>query len=81
MIQLPPKYPGWQERLKVCHDCDHHRDFMAGTITCGTFILGDVVKINNREIKLCGCVMDIKTQLEKSTCPLNKWPDAETENK
>lgn len=81
MIQLPPKYPGWQQRLNVCHDCEHHRPFMAGAITCGTFIVGDVVKIDNTKVKLCGCVMDIKTQLANSKCPLNKWPHDNTKDK
>ena len=26
-----------------------------------------------RQCKKCGCFMDIKTKLEGSVCPLNKW--------
>ena len=25
------------------------------------------------QCKMCGCIMTLKTKLEKSTCPLGKW--------
>lgn len=31
-----------------------------------------LLKLTN-QCKECGCVMNLKTKLEKATCPLSKW--------
>lgn len=66
-----------RERLKICKSCK----FYNGTFgTCGTPIIGNTVdpEENNvtyykAKIKLCGCVMEIKTRLRFASCPANKW--------
>ena len=47
---------------------------MPSTKSCGTLGFGTEIELENGErIKLCGCIMPIKTGLRISSCPLNKW--------
>mgnify|MGYP003131610003 CR=1 FL=1 len=58
-------------RLEICRNCEHYIDL---TRSCGTLGIGSEVKDENDEsVKLCGCVMPIKTRLKIASCPLKKW--------
>tara|TARA_R110000803_G_scaffold21548_3_gene54236 strand:- start:4784 stop:5197 length:414 start_codon:yes stop_codon:yes gene_type:complete len=66
-------------RMQICKNCDH---YLTVTKSCGTLGIGSKVEDENGEkVKLCGCVMPIKTGLKISSCPLNKWSkDIKTED-
>jgi len=67
-----------EERMARCTSCEY---YVAETRTCGTLLLGGEAKVGKRKVKLCGCVMPLKTKLKTSACPINKWSrqvDAET---
>jgi Family of unknown function (DUF6171) len=32
----------------------------------------ELISLTN-QCKKCGCIMNLKTKLQKATCPLNKW--------
>tara|TARA_R110000787_G_scaffold55416_1_gene127912 strand:+ start:4388 stop:4801 length:414 start_codon:yes stop_codon:yes gene_type:complete len=58
-------------RLEICKNCEH---YLPSTKSCGTLGFGTEIELENGErIKLCGCIMPIKTGLRISSCPLNKW--------
>jgi hypothetical protein len=58
-------------RLEICKNCEH---YLPSTKSCGTLGFGKEIQTESGEkIKLCGCVMPIKTRLRISSCPLNKW--------
>ena len=42
-------------------------------VTCGTPVVGEIVRIEGKDIKLCGCIMKLKAKIESATCPLNLW--------
>ena len=53
------------KRLLTCQNCEYYTKVM----TCGTPVIGQMVD----GVKLCGCVMPIKTKLKVARCPLDKW--------
>lgn len=58
-------------RLEICKNCEH---YLPSTKSCGTLGFGTEIELEDGEkIKLCGCIMPIKTGLRISSCPLNKW--------
>jgi len=58
-------------RLHICKECEH---FIPLTKSCGTLGIGSEIKDENGEVvKLCGCIMPIKTRLKIASCPLKKW--------
>ena len=66
-----------RERLSICQKC---KFFKASTASCGTLIIGQTVDLeeNNvthykEKIKLCGCVMPVKTKFRFASCPARKW--------
>jgi hypothetical protein len=64
------------QRLEICKACPH---YIESTRTCGPLIIGEdqgeLVKIDGRKrkLRLCGCIMPVKTRLKTSKCPLGKW--------
>jgi len=82
MFKVPPAIAA--ERLKICRACKHYRPEFN---TCGTLILGDKLSPEDLEsaeaanevthyrkkLRLCGCVMPIKTKYSLFRCPINKW--------
>ena len=50
-------------------------------ITCGTPVVGEVVRVEGKDVKLCGCIMKLKAKLESATCPLNLWENDNDTNK
>jgi hypothetical protein len=67
------------QRMKICRSC---KWFKPETGSCGTLILGNTVEADAKEntvthyrkkIRLCGCVMKVKTKLLTSECPAGKW--------
>ena len=54
------------ERLATCRSCEH---CVGATQSCGTLGLGEKVG----DVKLCGCIMPVKTTLKIASCPLDKW--------
>lgn len=67
-------YKDWKKRLTQCTYCDYAVKNKIG-ITCGELIFGEVVIHEGKEVKLCGCIMKIKTKLTNAQCPINKWKD------
>jgi hypothetical protein len=62
--------------LSICQKC---KFFKASTASCGTLIIGQTVDLeeNNvthykEKIKLCGCVMPVKTKFRFASCPAHK---------
>lgn len=75
-------------KMEICRSCPYSRDSsMMGIhfVSCGKFRAGEVVIHNGKPIKLCGCVMAIKTGLvdfvssltdhefESLKCPAERW--------
>ena len=65
------------DRLNICKSCKFYKPL---TQSCGTLIVGQEVELeeNNvtyykEKIKLCGCIMPIKTKLRFASCPARKW--------
>lgn len=71
-----------EEKLAICKECPYSKKskwFGEAVTTCGTLnlltfppVIGDVVMHEGKEIKLCGCVMNIKSLFELK-CPADKW--------
>lgn len=65
-----------EERMSICKGCEHYNEI---TRSCGTLVLGDdlgelvSVKGKKRKVRLCGCVMPMKTKFKTASCPLKKW--------
>lgn len=66
-----------RERLAICKKC---KFFQPLTQSCGTLILGNTVDAEENsvthykeKIKLCGCIMPIKTKFVFASCPAHKW--------
>lgn len=67
-------------RLEKCQAC---KFFKSTYGTCGTPVVGKYVELPENEatyykekIRLCGCIMKIKTKLKFASCPAGKWgPD------
>jgi hypothetical protein len=66
-----------RERLNICKKCKFYKPL---TQSCGTLILGDTVDPEENsvthykeKIKLCGCIMPIKTKFIFASCPAHKW--------
>lgn len=64
------------DKIKVCAQCPYHKKMKwlgKRVITCGNFLdIGKPVQHEGREIKLCGCIMNVKTLLNKP-CPAGKF--------
>lgn len=58
-------------RLAICKACPAHTMHL-GQVWCGTPLIGGEYKGH----KLCGCDMNIKTELKQSSCPAGKWNSA-----
>jgi hypothetical protein len=62
------------KRMEICRSCEHYNP---DTRSCGTLILGgegDLVDVGKkRKVRLCGCVMPLKTKFKIASCPLKKW--------
>ena len=68
------------QRLETCRKC---KFFKPATQSCGTLLIGGTVtpeaeKENSvrhykAKIKLCGCVMPVKTKLRFASCPAGRW--------
>lgn len=59
-----------EERMSICRSCRH---FKSTTASCGPLGIGKKVKHQKKDVKLCGCIMPIKTRLRIADCPLNLW--------
>jgi hypothetical protein len=66
-----------RERLAICKKC---KFFKPLTQSCGTLIVGNTVDPEENsvtyykeKIKLCGCIMPIKTMFRFASCPAHKW--------
>lgn len=58
-------------RLQICKTCEH---FLPHTKSCGTIGIGSKVDApDGSKVKLCGCIMTVKTRLKIASCPLKKW--------
>ena len=74
MFTVPPAIR--DHRIKTCQECKYYKKT---TMSCGTLIIGDSVPEENefnyrkKKVRLCGCVMPVKTKLAFAKCPLNKW--------
>lgn len=66
-------YEYWEKRFNECKRCDFKREWYGGLITCGTPVIGEIVNTDEEAIKLCGCIMNIKTKIANAECPINKW--------
>jgi len=62
--------------MTICKGCEHYNET---TRSCGTLVLGDdigelvEVKGKKRKVRLCGCVIPVKTKFKTASCPLKKW--------
>ena len=74
MFTVPPALR--DHRIKTCQECKYYRKT---TMSCGTLIVGESVPEENefnyrrKKVRLCGCVMPVKTKLMFAKCPLGKW--------
>ena len=66
-----------RERLNTCKKC---KFFKSVTQSCGTLLVGKTVDAEENsvtyykeKIKLCGCIMPIKTKFVFASCPAHKW--------
>ena len=66
-----------RERLNTCKKC---KFFKPLTQSCGTLLVGKIVDAEENsvthykeKIKLCGCIMPIKTKFIFASCPAHKW--------
>jgi len=57
-------------RLDICKSCEHYEPM---TKSCGTLGVGKTLKRGRGKVKLCGCIMPLKTKFKMSGCPLKKW--------
>lgn len=60
-----------KSRMNLCRNCQY---FVKKTGTCGTLALGQRTVYQGRKVKLCGCIMELKTKLRASKCPIDRWP-------
>jgi hypothetical protein len=77
-INVPPHIK--VQRYSSCMNCKY---FVKSTRSCGTLILGgsvdeedqedQIITHRKKKIKLCGCVMPLKTKFAFSSCPIGKW--------
>ena len=69
------------DRITICKGCKYYKPL---TRSCGTLLIGgsvdeaDVIKANKvthykRKVRLCGCVMTVKTKYTWASCPIGKW--------
>ena len=63
-------------RLDTCRACKH---YVSGTRSCGPLIVGKVVKHRRNNVKLCGCIMDVKSRLAVASCPIGRWKDVDNQ--
>jgi hypothetical protein len=57
-------------RLEICKACTH---YVPETQSCGPLIAGKTIKRGRGSVRLCGCIMPLKTKFKVSGCPLKKW--------
>ena len=58
------------ERKRICNACKFYK---AEYGTCGTPIIGETVTYYKEKVKLCGCIMSLKTKFRFTSCPAHKW--------
>ena len=73
-----------KERWDTCKGC---KFFVAATSSCGPLITGRTltaeetkqleVRHYKKKVRLCGCVMKVKTFLPFASCPAGKWSAVE----
>ena len=82
MFTVPPEVQS--KRLSTCRRCEFYNLEFG---TCGTPLVGraftkdEIVEIekantitkNRSKIRLCGCIMKLKTRLTFAECPVNRW--------
>lgn len=64
-------------RLNACRNCTY---YVKATGTCGPLGLGKKIVYNQERMRLCGCIMKLKTRLRPSQCPIGRWPSLVTES-
>lgn len=67
--KVPPAVK--QKRMQACLNCE----FLENGKTCGPFLTGKAVQYNFMPVKLCGCLVNEKTELPSERCPLPKWTE------
>lgn len=66
-------------RLELCKLCKYSRKYgevllgVHSPVTCGVFMVGETIMHEGEKVQLCGCLMQVKTLIPASTCPINKW--------
>lgn len=68
------------KKFNICKACKYSQRHPVFGVTCGTLdiisvppVFGNTVWIDGKPVKLCGCVMKVKTALPNQSCPLSKW--------
>jgi hypothetical protein len=61
-----------EERIQICKNCNYSNNYL-GVVWCGQPLIGEKVIHEEKNIRLCGCNMNIKTKFTKSKCPAKKW--------
>lgn len=59
-----------QARMNICRQCKY---YVKDTGTCGPIGLGKKIQYQGQKYKLCGCIMEVKTKLVVSACPVGFW--------
>lgn len=73
-------YEYWEQRFLACERCAFKKKWFGHVLTCGEPVIGEVILHNGEEVKLCGCVMAIKTKIETAKCPINNWTNDTSQN-
>jgi hypothetical protein len=68
MILVPPTIEA--KRMSTCKGC---KFFYPTAGTCGTPVIGEKVTYYRNKVKLCGCIMRVKTKFTMFSCPIGKW--------
>ncbi len=59
-----------QARMNICRQCKYYQK---STGSCGPLGTGKRVQLKGEKYKLCGCVMEVKTRIAASGCPVGFW--------
>jgi hypothetical protein len=57
-------------RMNICRQCKY---FAKNSGTCGPLGIGKRVQYKGQKYKLCGCMMEVKTRIAASGCPVGFW--------
>lgn len=66
-------YKYWLQRFETCKRCTFSKRLLLDIVTCGTPVTGEVITVEGKDIKLCGCIMKLKSKLPDAKCPLKLW--------